>query len=131
MLYLGQLSSDYPDSFLDMPRYCCLVKIFVFLGLLRICLKFRAACYDGQAEESAVKCSFQEHNRMACVGLKQNHADYVCHHYSALTTSGMLSTVRRSLSFGKVSTPGQTQTGLGLRVYPFITSDCCTTCCAA
>ena len=26
--------------------------------------------------------------------------------------------------FEEVSTPGQTQTGLGLRVYPFTTPDC-------
>ena len=31
-----------------------------------------------------------------------------------------------SSSFGKVSTPGQTQTGLRPRVYPFTTPDCCT-----
>ena len=31
-----------------------------------------------------------------------------------------------SSSFGKASNPGQTQTGLGPRVYPFTTSDCCT-----
>ena len=31
-----------------------------------------------------------------------------------------------SSSFGKVSTPGQTQTGLGPRIYPFTTPGCCT-----
>ena len=31
-----------------------------------------------------------------------------------------------SSSFEEVSTPGQTQTGLGPTVYPFTTPDCCT-----
>ena len=25
-----QLSSDYPDVFAKMPKYCCLVEIFLF-----------------------------------------------------------------------------------------------------
>ena len=32
----------------------------------------------------------------------------------------------KSSSFEEVSTPGQTHTGLGLRVYSFTTPDCCT-----
>ena len=31
-----------------------------------------------------------------------------------------------SLSFERASTPGETQTGLGPRVYPFTTPGCCT-----
>ena len=31
-------------------------------------MKFRTACQDHQAEESAVKCLSQKHNRMARVG---------------------------------------------------------------
>ena len=31
-----------------------------------------------------------------------------------------------SSSFEEISTPGQIQTGLGPRVYPFTTPDCCT-----
>ena len=31
-----------------------------------------------------------------------------------------------SSSFGRASTPGQTQIGLGPRAYPFTTTDCCT-----
>ena len=35
-------------------------------------------------------------------------------------------TIFLHLSFEEVSTPGQTQTGLGPRVYPFTTPGCCT-----
>ena len=33
-------------------------------------LKFRASCFDCQADESAVKCLLNEHNNMARVQLK-------------------------------------------------------------
>ena len=42
-----------------------------------------------------------------------------------LTVENMLN-FGLSSSFGKASTPGQTQTGLGPRVYSFTTPDCCT-----
>ena len=38
----------------------------------------------------------------------------------------LLSNTVGSSLFGKASTPGQTQTGLGPRVYHFTTTGCCT-----
>ena len=52
--------SNSPDLFLEMPRYCCPVEIvFWSFNFIEIKLKFRTACQDRQAEESAVKCLSQ------------------------------------------------------------------------
>ena len=41
------------------------------------------------------------------------------------STSNLKLAINSSSSFEEVSTPGQTQTGLGPRVYPFTTPGCC------
>ena len=49
---------NYFDLLPDMPRYCCPVKSFYFgiFSFIKIGLKFKAACQDRLAGESAVKC---------------------------------------------------------------------------
>ena len=57
--------SNYPDLLPEMPKYCCLLEISIAIRL-----KFRTIFQDRQAEESAVKCLSQGHNRMARVGFE-------------------------------------------------------------
>ena len=52
--------SNYTNLLLEIPRYCCLLEIF----LIEIILKFRTASQNHQAGKSAVKCLSQGHNRM-------------------------------------------------------------------
>ena len=46
-------------------------------------MKFRTACQDCKAGDSAEKCLSQGQNRMAGVGFQQEHVDY---NHGALTT---------------------------------------------
>ena len=43
---MGQLSSNYADLLPEIPRYCCLVEIFIFsfIIFIEIRLKFKIAC---------------------------------------------------------------------------------------
>ena len=48
--------THYPDLLPKMPRYCCPLELF----LIEIGLKFRSACQDRQAGQSAVKCFLKD-----------------------------------------------------------------------
>ena len=55
--------SNYPELLPNTPRYCCPFEI-------KILLKLRIACQDYKKGESAVKCLFQGHNRIARVSFE-------------------------------------------------------------
>ena len=58
--------TDYHDLLSEMPKYCCKLEI-IYFSFIEICLKFRTACQNRQAEESAVKCLSQGYNKTARV----------------------------------------------------------------
>ena len=68
--------SNYPDLLLKMPRYGCLLSACTFDR------DMKTAYQDHQAGESAIKCLFQEHNRIEWVW-NRGHVD---HKHGTLTT---------------------------------------------
>ena len=56
-------TSSYFYLFLDMTRYCRLLKLFYFVfSFIEKWLKFSTACQDHQAGEKVVKCLSKRYN---------------------------------------------------------------------